>query len=341
VRGADGTQVLKPRAGIDALFFYYACRAIDLPGRGYNRHFSILKEKAIPIPPRAEQTDIGAVMRRVEDRLFAQADLLGNLEGLKRAAMREFFTSGLRGEVKKETGIGPVPQSWEVDRLDRFANVVSTRMSYSELEQFEPTEDDDRVKVLGIKVGDMNRPGNEVGLHHAELERTVPRAVAEYRCAPPRTIIFPKRGAAIATNKKRISYEWTAFDPNVIGIVSKDKVDQEYLFQWFQGFDLRTITEPGPTPQLNKKNLEPVTVPVPQTLEEQREIVAILKAIDRKIDLHKRKRTLLEDLFKALLQKLMSGEVRVADLDRSVLDHPGDRIDAGGASAKRPEAITT
>src|SRR5260221_9006418 len=118
VRGADGTQVLKPRAGIDALFFYYACRAIDLPGRGYNRHFSILKEKAIPIPPRAEQTDIGAVMRRVEDRLSAQTDLLRNVEGLKRAAMREFFTNGLRGEVQNETEIGRVPRSWEVNRLD-------------------------------------------------------------------------------------------------------------------------------------------------------------------------------------------------------------------------------
>ena len=34
VRGADGTQVLKPRAEINPLFFYYACRAIDLPGSG-------------------------------------------------------------------------------------------------------------------------------------------------------------------------------------------------------------------------------------------------------------------------------------------------------------------
>src|SRR5688572_30583183 len=35
-RGADGTQLLKPKPGINPLFFYYACRAIDLPGRGYN-----------------------------------------------------------------------------------------------------------------------------------------------------------------------------------------------------------------------------------------------------------------------------------------------------------------
>ncbi len=51
----------------------------------------------------------------------------------------------------------------------------------------------------------------------------------------------------------------------------------------------------------------------------QQEVVAILDAIDRKIDLHTRKRAVLEDLFGALLYKLMTGEVRVADLDLSVL----------------------
>ena len=48
VRGADGTQLLKPKTGIDPLYFYYACRTVDLPSRGYNRHFRALKEKEIP-----------------------------------------------------------------------------------------------------------------------------------------------------------------------------------------------------------------------------------------------------------------------------------------------------
>ena len=48
--------------------------------------------------------------------------------------------------------------------------------------------------------------------------------------------------------------------------------------------------------------------------DEQREIVAILDAIHRKIDLHRRKRAVLEELFKALLHMLMTGEVRVEEL---------------------------
>jgi len=61
--------------------------------------------------------------------------------------------------------------------------------------------------------------------------------------------------------------------------------------------------------------------------DEQHEIVAILDAIDSKIDLHKRKRTILEELFKTLLHKLMTGEIRVADLDLSALK-PAEKAEA-------------
>ena len=69
---------------------------------------------------------------------------------------------------------------------------------------------------------------------------------------------------------------------------------------------------------INATKLSGFTVPVP-TIDEQREIVGILDAIDRKIDLHRKKRAVLDELFKALLHKLMTGEIRVGDLDLSAL----------------------
>jgi type I restriction enzyme S subunit len=61
------------------------------------------------------------------------------------------------------------------------------------------------------------------------------------------------------------------------------------------------------------------SIPLPQP-DEQDEIVAILDAIDRKIGLHKKKRAVLDELFKSLLHRLMTGEIRVDDLDLSALD---------------------
>ena len=314
VRGADGTQILKPIADIHPRFFYYACKAIELPSRGYNRHFKALKEKVIPIPSLEEQAGIANALQRVDEAITIQISQISAYQDLKRATMRELFTRGLRGEAQKETEIGPMPESWRIEKLGQIADVVSTRMTYTELKDAQEAFGGNTVRVLGIKVADMNLPGNEVELQSAVLEKMVDKDIAKQRCAPPRTIIFPKRGAAIATNKKRISKEWTVFDPNVIGVVAGNELNEDFLFQWFQMFDLRTITDLGPTPQLNKKHLLPLDIPIPFTLDEQREIVAIFDAIDRKIDLHRRKRAVLDDLFKALLHKLMTGEIRVTDL---------------------------
>ena len=67
-------------------------------------------------------------------------------------------------------------------------------------------------------------------------------------------------------------------------------------------------------PNLSRSRLAGLAVPQPP-LAEQLQIVAILDAIDRKIDLHRRKRAVLEELFKALLHKLMTGEIRVGELE--------------------------
>ena len=71
-------------------------------------------------------------------------------------------------------------------------------------------------------------------------------------------------------------------------------------------------------PNLNNVVLRQIPVSLP-SVDEQSEIVAILDAIDRKVDLHRRKRTVLEELFKALLHKLMKGEVRVGELELALV----------------------
>ena len=75
----------------------------------------------------------------------------------------------------------------------------------------------------------------------------------------------------------------------------------------------------GTQKNINIQFLNPWPVPLPE-IQEQREIAAILDAIDRKIDLHKRKKKVLEELFQSLLHKLMTGELHVSDLDLSALE---------------------
>ena len=68
---------------------------------------------------------------------------------------------------------------------------------------------------------------------------------------------------------------------------------------------------------LNAAAIDSLVLPLPPTLTEQQEIVAMLDVIDHKIALHRRKRDVLEALFKAILYKIMSSETSVDEIDSS------------------------
>ena len=72
------------------------------------------------------------------------------------------------------------------------------------------------VECMGVKVSDMNLPGNESRFVTANQVKRLPVALARRKLIPPNTVVFPKRGAAIATNKKRLTTRWTVLDPNLI-----------------------------------------------------------------------------------------------------------------------------
>lgn len=113
-------------------------------------------------------------------------------------------------------------------------------------------------------------------------------------------------------------------------------VTNKFLFWWLTHLRVSGFF----TSQRNVSSINSVynaslsaTIPIwyPES-DEQVEIVTILDALDRKIDLHRQKRAVLEELFKSLLHKLMTGAIRVDELDLSALaDIPGRKEEAEAA----------
>jgi type I restriction enzyme S subunit len=281
-----------------------------------------LKALEIAAPSIEEQCQIARVLTTVQRAIEQQQAIITTTHELKRSLMHMLFTEGLHGEAQKSTEIGLVPESWDVLRLGECCDVVSSAISYSDLEKAVDYVGDDAVDVMGVKVSDMNLPGNELVFSRANLERKMPPSILRKRLIAEGTIVFPKRGAAIATNKKRIATGWTVLDPNLIGVVAGNRLNSDFLFHQFQRVDLRKITAPGPTPQLNKKDLLPLWLAIPKDLNEQVEIATSIGALQAKIDSESAKLNLLTDLFKTLLHQLMTAQLRVNDLDLDALGVP-------------------
>lgn len=101
--GADGTKILTPIKQLDRKFFFYYLKTLNVPSLGYSRHYSILKEIEIPLPPLPEQERIAYKL----DALFAQ------LDGI-RAAMERIPTllKNFRQQVLTQAVTGKLTEEW-------------------------------------------------------------------------------------------------------------------------------------------------------------------------------------------------------------------------------------
>jgi type I restriction enzyme S subunit len=276
----------------------------------------------VPHPSIDEQRNVVRALAHVREAMKVHDRSLASTQELKRAAMRTLFTRGLRGEAQKETEFGPVPEAWIESPLDECATVqtgAAKGRRFSDAETVEVPY----LRVANVQDGHLDLSEmKQIRIRKSEIER--------YRLLPGDVVLteggdFDKLGRGFIW---RGELDLCVHQNHVFAVrPHKDRLLPEffaYLAQSAYGkaYFLKVAHKTTNLACINSTKLKAFPVPVPPTLDEQREIVAILDAIDRKIDLHKRKRAVLDELFKALLHKLMTGEIRVADLDLSALAGP-------------------
>ncbi|MFZ4754234.1 MAG: restriction endonuclease subunit S, partial [Chitinophagaceae bacterium] len=215
----------------------------------------------IPLPPLPEQQRIVAIL---DEAFAAIAKAKANAEqNLKNA--KELFENYLKN-VFENKGEG-----WEEKILKEVCELKSGTTISPSLER---TEGD----VLYTKVGDMNLPDNEVEINTSSRFVNI-KEIKINQVIPIGAIIFPKRGGAIATNKKRKIIKPTIVDLNTMAIIPSKKIDKDYFFHWFQLFDLNSISNGANIPQINNYSFDEVYLPYPTSLKEQQTIVQKIDAL--------------------------------------------------------------
>ncbi|MEW6574179.1 MAG: restriction endonuclease subunit S [Bacillota bacterium] len=320
ILGADGTKILKPDEKLfDAKFYYYVLLGLDIPNRGYNRHFSLLKEKKIPRPELDEQRKIAAVLSLVQRAIEQQEQLIALTTELKKALMHKLFTEGLRGEPQKQTEIGPVPESWEVVALEdvamsfdygtsvkcdyakagfpvlRIPNVIGGSIDLRDLKFGLPKRNE--LESLRLRAGDLlfvrtngvQENAGRCSLFSGELDNCY-----------------------YASYLIRVRVDSAKLLPAFLNEYSQTECGRSFL----AGRAIRTADGKF---NINTGTLKKVLVPLP-TIGEQQEITANLELLKRKRKQHEAKGKGLQDLFCTLLHQLMTAQIRVHDLDLSELE---------------------
>lgn len=303
--GSSEYIVFRPNAGVLSEYIYYFLSLEKLRREGKNRMTGAVGQKRLPvdyvsnqkliIPPIPEQQRIVAIL----DKAFAAiANAKANAEqNLKNA--KELFESYLQG-VFENKGEG-----WEEKKLNEICGLKSGTTISPSLER-------NCGDVLYTKVADMNLPENLVEINTSSRFVNSDE-IKQNQIIPEGAIIFPKRGGAIATNKKRKIIKPTIVDLNTMAIIPGKRIDKDYFYHWFQLFDLKDISNGANIPQINNYSFDEVYIPYPVSLKTQQTIVKKLDALSaetKKLEaIYQQKIDNLEELKKSILQKAFNGEL--------------------------------
>jgi len=104
--GAEGIKILKPKDCFDPKFFYHLLNSLEIPSRGYSRHFQFLNKFYLPIAPLNEQRNIVAEIEkqfsRLDEAVVSLKRAKVNLKRYKAAVLKAAVEGKLTEQWRKE-----------------------------------------------------------------------------------------------------------------------------------------------------------------------------------------------------------------------------------------------
>jgi len=108
-------------------------------------------------------------------------------------------------------------------------------------------------------------------------------------------IFFAKVGAAVMLNRKRLVNEPFLLDNNTMAFsMDSSLLDTQFGQSLFERLDLTSLIQVGALPSFNSSDVESISVSLPSTMDEQRQIGQYLCNLNTLITLHQRKRQWLK-----------------------------------------------
>ena len=158
-----------------------------------------------------------------------------------------------------------------------------------------------------FKVSDMNTPGNEYELA-ASKNYVTAEQIARMGWHPLNqvpAIFFAKVGAAVMLNRKRLVNEPFLLDNNTMAFsMDSSLLDTQFGQSLFERLDLTSLIQVGALPSFNSSDVESISVSLPSTMDEQRQIGQYLCNLNTLITLHQRKYDKLVVFKKSMLEKM-------------------------------------
>ena len=274
---------------------------------------NVLNNIDVPIPPLPEQKKIAHVLSKIQQAIETQEKIIKTTQELKKALMQKLFTEGLYDEPQKQTEIGPIPESWDVVKLKSLVEIMdygtSKRCDYN-------------IKGLPV-IRIPNIIKGVVDLTDLKYGSFTEKEIKSNLLKEGDVLFVRTNGQKVLTGRSAVVEAMTnpfLFASYLIRVRLNENIIPYYL-NYFAYTELgksmlsgKSIRTADGKFNINKGVLFEFQISLP-SIDVQKEIVRYLRKVDEKIILDTNKINLMKEFFAHTLNKLMTGKIRVKDIE--------------------------
>lgn len=265
----------------------------------------MIRKLKIPLPPIEEQKKIADILSTVDKKIAFVEENINATEELKKGLMQKLLTEGIGHTEFKDSELGRIPESWEVVKLEEVCTKIVGGGTPSKNEPdywnngtipwVTPSE---FTKSKSNYISVTENKISEEGLKNSSATLL---AIGTVIMSSRATIGECKINTIeITTNQGFISFQ------------CNDLLNNLYLLYLIKQNkpNILKVSSGSTFLEVSRTSMKNFSIAIP-SLEEQKQIAEILSTVDKKLENLKEKKLFFQELKKGLMQKLLTGEVRV------------------------------
>ncbi len=272
----------------------------------YHIYANDMKKLKIPLPPLQEQKKIAEILSTVDQKIGFVDIQIKQTETLKKGLMQKLLTEGIGHTEFKDSEIGRIPVGWKVVEMGKIADILDPHPSHRA-----PKEDSAGYPFVGI--GDISESG-EIKISSSRKVSLEDVLDQNKNISINENDIGFGRVATVGKIIKFKSYDFPFALSPTMAVIKTKEINNSFLYQFLSSnvtkSQFKNFTSGSTRISLGIQNLRKLLISFPP-LGEQKQISKILSTTDKKLETLREKKEAYDELKKGLMQKLLTGEVRV------------------------------
>lgn len=302
------TIAVHPTPVVDPSFLLYSLVRADLEGKGAKQAVPMLtvknmNEVRLRLPPLSQQRQIADILSSVDEAIQATQAVIEQTRIVKEGVLQRLLAKGVGHTRFKQTEIGTLPETWNLQRL---SNVIDLRRGFA----FR-SEDYVDSGVISFRVTNVGRPSDDLG-NIVRLPNSFLENYSKYRLSGGEILIVMVGATVGKLGRVPVDIGPALLNQNMWHLRPRSTLIPEFFWQYVPLIVARHLSkrQGGAYNFLTTKGFIAEQIALPPR-QEQDAIAHALASFDEQIEADSRIVSTLTRIKASLVSDLLTGRVRV------------------------------